>query len=87
MNLTKPVTVFVLLGCPYCKGAIQMLKQKRIPFDAVNLGNKPKLAVQLANELNYPTVPKIFVEGQFIGGYGELKNLVTSGQLDHLSRG
>jgi len=64
-----------------------MLKQKRIPFDAVNLGNKPQLAVQLAQELNYPTVPKIFVGDQFIGGYSELKAMVESGQLDHLSRG
>lgn len=35
----------------------------------------------LAQSTGWPTVPKIFVQGQFIGGYNELMNMAQSGEL------
>lgn len=72
-----PVVIFFIYGCPFCQKSLRLLKQKKVPYKAVNLGNKPKLAHQLAAKFSHRTVPKIFVNGQFIGGSKELESLLN----------
>jgi len=76
-----PVCVYTLSGCPYCKRAIAMLRQAGIPHKALNLGRNPQLAQQLAQETGSPTVPKVFVFGEFVGGADQLEQLLASGEL------
>lgn len=81
---TAPIVVYTIYGCPFCKNAIRFLKDNRLPFKAENIGNNAKLAIDLAKSTGMPTVPKIFVQGRFIGGYTELMQKAESGELGHL---
>jgi glutaredoxin 3 len=76
-----PVALYTIGGCPYCKKAIRLLKQLRSPYKVKNIGSDARLAIQLYRETGTPTVPKIFINGQFIGGSDQLQRLADSGQL------
>ena len=55
--------------------------QMGLPHKAYNLGQKPQLATELARDTGSSSVPKVFVQGKFIGGYDELATLAENGQL------
>lgn len=81
MQRSAPIVLFVIYGCPYCKEAKRLCSQMKLPHKAYNVGSRPQLASQLARDTGSPTVPKIFVQGKFIGGYDQLVNLAENGQL------
>ena len=77
-----PIVLFTIYGCPYCREAVKFLKSNPgLRFKANNIGNDARAMTNLAQSTGSPTVPKIFVQGQFIGGYGELMQLAESGEL------
>jgi glutaredoxin 3 len=59
--------------CPYCDAAKQLLTQKNLPFKYTDLTENPKLREDLAEKYNYRTVPMVFIDGEFIGGFSELQ--------------
>lgn len=76
-----PIVAFTIYGCPYCQNTVRFLKKNHLPFKAINIGNNATMMRNLAQSTGWPTVPKIFVQGQFIGGYNELMNMAQSGEL------
>ena len=40
------------------------------------------MMMKLAESTGWKSVPKIFVQGQFIGGYSELMQMADSGELN-----
>ena len=76
-----PIVLFTIYGCPYCQNSVRFLKQNNLPFKAINIGNDAQTMTKLAQSTGWPTVPKIFVQGRFIGGYNELMDLAQSGEL------
>lgn len=81
-----PILIYTIHGCPYCKSAVQLLRQLRLPFRAVNIGSNADLMLKLANDTGSPTVPKIFVNGAFLGGFTELEAAVSDGSLEKALR-
>lgn len=57
-----------------------------MPFKAKNIGNNARMMENLAKSTGWATVPKIFVQGRFIGGYNELMQLARSGELEAMLR-
>lgn len=78
-----PIAIYTIGGCPYCKKAIRILRQFGLPYKAKNIGSDARLAIHLYRETGTPKVPKIFINGQFIGGADQLQGLVESGKLFH----
>ena len=76
-----PIVLFTIYGCPFCQNSVRFLKQNNLPFKAINIGNNSKMMMDLAQSTGWPTVPKIFVQGRFIGGYNELMAMANSGEL------
>ncbi|MGE0172785.1 MAG: glutaredoxin domain-containing protein [Oligoflexales bacterium] len=68
--------------CSYCVAAKRLLDQLSIPFQEVRLDNDPETRERLSRENNgYRTVPMIFIDDKFIGGYTELAALHRNNQL------
>lgn len=86
MHREAPIVLFTIYGCPYCQGAVKFLKKNNLPFKAKNIGNNAQMMENLAKSTGWPTVPKIFVQGRFIGGYSELMRLAESGELESMLR-
>ncbi|MGE5086790.1 MAG: glutaredoxin domain-containing protein [Bacillota bacterium] len=70
--------------CPYCDRAVNFLNAKGIPYDIVDLTNKPEEIDRIKAETGRRTVPIILINGQLVGGYTDLKALDDEGKLDKI---
>lgn len=59
--------------CPYCDQAKALLKQKGIEFEERKIGDGYTKEELLEAVPTARTVPQIFLEDQYIGGFTELK--------------
>lgn len=77
-----PVTLYTTAYCGYCTSAKRLLGRLGIAYEEVDLSNNPGLRMRLSDENDgYRTVPMIYLEGEFIGGFDELAALERKGKL------
>jgi glutaredoxin 3 len=67
--------------CRYCILAKELLDKNAIPYEAISLENNIDLHKKLANQTGQNTVPYVYINGEFIGGYNDLQQLEESGEL------
>jgi ribonucleoside-diphosphate reductase alpha chain len=64
-------------GCPFCEMAKQELQLRGMRFDYIDLAEIGKSAAEVTGR-DVKTVPQIYIEGEYVGGYDSLmKNLAT----------
>ena len=63
--------VYSKKNCPFCAMAMEELKLRGVPFDKIDLEEIGKTAAEVTGR-KVKTVPQIYIEGQYIGGYEEL---------------
>ncbi len=79
------VIIYSTTVCPYCIRAKQLLERKGIPYKEINLSNEaPEVRVELMQRTHHRTVPQIFINDQFIGGFDQLYALEREGKLNEL---
>ncbi|ESK39681.1 glutaredoxin 3 [Acinetobacter nectaris CIP 110549] len=79
------VVIYSTTVCPYCVRAKQLLERKGISYKEVNLSNEaPDVRIELMQRTNHRTVPQIFINDQFIGGFDQLYALDRESKLDEL---
>lgn len=77
------VEIYTTSYCPFCTRAKALLRSKGVAFKEIDVGGDPELRekmIELAGGRR--TVPEIFINGQIIGGYDELRALEYKGKLD-----
>lgn len=78
------VTIYTSSYCTYCRRAKRLLETKQVDYEEVRLDEDAEKRKELVEKLNWRTVPMIFVNEQFIGGYDDLSALERSGELDRM---
>ena len=79
------VIIYSTTVCPYCIRAKQLLERKGVAYKEINLSNEaPDVRVELMQRTNHRTVPQIFINDQFIGGFDQLYALKREGKLNEL---
>jgi len=63
--------------CPYCEQAKALLTQKGIPFEEKKIGDGYTKEELLEAVPTARTVPQIFLDGELVGGFNELKQKLT----------
>lgn len=63
--------IYGKLDCPFCSMAKEELKLRGIPYDYINLKDIGKTAAEVTGR-KVKTVPQIYIEGEYVGGYDEL---------------
>lgn len=58
-------------SCPYCAKAREELDIRGIQFDYINIEEIGKTAAEVTGR-KVKTVPQIYIEGKYVGGYNEL---------------
>lgn len=82
----KEIKIFSKSYCPFCQRAIELLKNKSIDFEVIDITEDEERMTNLSHETNCDTVPQIFIDNEFIGGCDELMALEESGDLDRLMK-
>jgi glutathione-dependent peroxiredoxin len=66
------VTMFAREGCPFCARAKSLLEERKIPYEAIYLGNGISMeSVRAAT--GAAKVPQVFIDGKLIGGSDALQ--------------
>ena len=81
------VQIYTRRWCGYCAAAERLLKQKGVAYEQIDTTGDPGLRRWLAQATGRATVPQIFVGGEPIGGYDDLRALDRAGRLDALLAG
>ena len=88
MSLPDPsashVVVFSSPFCGYCAAAKRLLMKKGADFIEINVLANPERRREMTELSGRRSVPQIFLGGQHIGGYSELRALDASGELDSM---
>ncbi len=71
--------------CPYCIRAEQLLKRKGVhEIEKIRVDLQPELRVAMMEKTGRRTVPQIYINGEYVGGYDDLASLDHAGGLDKL---
>ena len=79
--MKKKATVYSTTYCPYCVRAKNLLQSKGIEFEEIDLSHNEALKQKIMQQTGLRTVPQIFIDNQFVGGYQELEALNQAGKL------
>lgn len=67
--------------CKYCILAKELLREHSVPFEVIELENNMDLHKKIATQTGQNTVPYIYINDKFIGGYGDLEEFKKSGKF------
>jgi glutaredoxin 3 len=71
--------------CPYCVAAANLLTQKGVVFEEVDVTeDQAQYQEMLSRSAPRRTVPQIFVGSQGIGGFDDMKRLDQEGKLESM---
>ena len=79
-------TVYTSDPCSYCKQAKMLLESRGVAFEEIRLDTDKDLMLKIMQDTGHRTVPIIFAEDIFIGGYDELRQLDTRISLDQIKK-
>ena len=71
--------------CGFSANAAQILKLSGVSqYVSVNVLDDPEVRQGIKEFSNWPTIPQLYVNGEFVGGSDIMKELYSSGELQKL---
>jgi len=70
--------------CGFSGLVIKILNTFNIPFLVCNILEDPELRQGIKDFTNWPTIPQLYVDGEFVGGADIVKEMYDSGELQEL---
>lgn len=67
--------------CGFSARTVAILQDVGTPFAAVNILPDPRIRQELSAVSNWPTIPQLFVDGEFVGGCDIVTEMYESGEL------
>ena len=79
--LDKKIELYTWSYCPFCKNAKKLLDKKGYKYEEVVLDDDEAQRLELKEKTGQGTVPYVFIDGELIGGFDDLKALDDAGNL------
>jgi monothiol glutaredoxin len=70
--------------CGFSARVVQILKHAGVPFASANVLENPEIRDGIKEFSNWPTIPQLYVKGEFIGGCDIVTEMYQSGELTAL---
>ncbi len=70
--------------CGFSMTVTNILKQLKIKFNGIDVLADPEIRQGIKDFSNWPTVPQLYVKGEFIGGCDIAKEMYEKGELQKL---
>lgn len=85
--MKNDIEIYTLPTCTFCIKAKEKLNDNYLEFTEHDISqNEEEMRRKLAKRFNLKsemaTVPQILINGTYIGGYTDLKELINSGKLN-----
>ena len=83
---SKPIFVFMkgnklMPQCGFSNNVVQILNSLGMSFDTFDVLSDMEIREGIKEYSNWPTIPQVYVKGEFIGGSDILISLYNSGEL------
>ncbi|MCB1544824.1 MAG: Grx4 family monothiol glutaredoxin [Methylobacteriaceae bacterium] len=73
--------------CGFSGQVVQILDYLGVPYTGVNVLADGELREGIKSFTNWPTIPQLYVKGEFVGGCDIIREMFQSGELtDHLAQ-
>ena len=75
--------------CGFSAAVVQVLTHLGVKFKGIDVLTDPSLRQGIKDFSNWPTIPKLYVKGELVGGCDIIREMFQSGELQELlsSRG
>ena len=74
--------------CGFSATAVQILQACNLPlFFSVNVLEEPEIREGVKVFANWPTIPQLYIRGEFVGGCDIMREMYQSGELKQLLQG
>jgi monothiol glutaredoxin len=70
--------------CGFSAGTVQVLNQLDVKFQAYNVLDDMDLREGIKTYSNWPTIPQLYVKGEFVGGFDIVREMAESGELQQM---
>lgn len=70
--------------CGFSGAVVQVLKHLGVNFKGVNVLDDANIRQAIKDYSNWPTLPQLYVKGEFIGGCDIVREMFSSGELKKL---
>jgi monothiol glutaredoxin len=70
--------------CGFSSVVVQVLTKLNIPFKDVNVLTDADLRQGIKDYTSWPTIPQLYVKGEFVGGCDIVREMYQTGELVHL---
>ena len=68
--------------CGFSARVVQILTHMGVPFQTANVLEDPELRDGVKQFSSWPTVPQLYVKGEFVGGCDIITEMYQSGELE-----
>jgi monothiol glutaredoxin len=72
----------VMPQCGFSAAVVQILSELGVKFKAVNVLADAEVRQGIKEVSNWPTIPQLYVKGEFVGGCDIVKEMFEQGELD-----
>jgi monothiol glutaredoxin len=70
--------------CGFSNNVVQILNTLAVPFETVDVLSDAEIRQGIKEYSNWPTIPQVYIDGQFVGGSDILIELYQKGELQQL---
>ena len=72
--------------CGFSAAVVQVLGELGVKFKSFDVLTDPSLRQGIKEFSNWPTIPQLYVKGEFVGGCDIIREMFQSGELQSLLR-
>ena len=70
--------------CGFSNSVVQILNHYGVNYKDVNILTDPMIRVKLSEHSGWPTIPQLYVKGEFVGGCDIIQDMYKSGELSEV---
>jgi len=70
--------------CGFSSRAVAILDHLGVPFETVDVLQDPEIRNGIKDYSDWPTVPQLYVKGEFVGGSDIMMEMFQAGELQQL---
>jgi len=72
--------------CGFSAATVQVLDSYNVPYESVNILEDPAIREGIKRYSNWPTIPQVYINGEFVGGCDIVREMHANGELEPLIR-
>lgn len=72
--------------CGFSSAVVQVLTHMGVKFKGINVLDDPALRQGIKDFSNWPTIPQLYVKGEFVGGCDIVREMFQTGELQQVLR-